>query len=130
MICKICNTEMSLISHNKEDQIESYGCDTCGEIFKKKCSIDIKKYITDQYLIDSKRTANLSPTIMKRLQADNMLNILHACFGLTTEVGEFVDQIKKHIFYGTELDLPNLKEEMGDVFFYFADVLGVYGWTF
>lgn len=44
--------------------------------------------------------------------------LLHAVMGLETEVGELTDQLKKHIFYGRELDLTNLVEEAGDLFWY------------
>jgi NTP pyrophosphatase (non-canonical NTP hydrolase) len=40
--------------------------------------------------------------------------------GLETEVGELMDQLKKHIFYGKELDLVNLSEELGDLNWYQA----------
>jgi NTP pyrophosphatase (non-canonical NTP hydrolase) len=34
--------------------------------------------------------------------------------GMVTEAGEILDMLKKHIFYGKELDFVNLEEEMGD----------------
>jgi len=46
--------------------------------------------------------------------------LLHAVFGLVTEVGELVDPIKQHIFYGVELDKVNLQEEYGDICWYLA----------
>ena len=55
-------------------------------------------------------------------------NIKHASCGLVTEVAELVDSFKRHWFYGTELDLVNIKEEVGDVLWYLAignDALGV-----
>ncbi len=54
--------------------------------------------------------------------------LLHAGIGLATEAGEFLDALKKHVFYGKELDTVNLSEEMGDIFWYcalIADELGV-----
>jgi len=51
--------------------------------------------------------------------------LLHAGMGLSTESGEFVDALKKHIFYGKELDETNLKEEIGDVLWYCAIALDV-----
>lgn len=48
------------------------------------------------------------------------LRLLHAGIGLTTEAGEFIDQLKKHIFYGRELDEVNLREELGDLLWYIA----------
>ena len=48
------------------------------------------------------------------------LRILHALMGLQTETGELTDAVKRHIFYGAELDKVNLVEEIGDVFWYIA----------
>ena len=54
--------------------------------------------------------------------------ILHSICGLSSEVGELMDAIKKSKIYGRSLDRVNLVEEMGDVMWYFAilaDELGV-----
>lgn len=48
------------------------------------------------------------------------LDFLHCVSGLITEFGEFVDPLKRHIFYGKELDIVNLKEELGDMMWYLA----------
>jgi NTP pyrophosphatase (non-canonical NTP hydrolase) len=46
--------------------------------------------------------------------------LLHAGIGLATESGEFLDALKKHLFYGGDLDKVNLKEELGDLLWYIA----------
>jgi len=46
--------------------------------------------------------------------------LLHAGMGLATEAGEFLDPLKKKLFYGKEVDLTNLKEEIGDLLWYIA----------
>ena len=53
--------------------------------------------------------------------------LLHVAMGLVTESGEFIDALKKSIYYGKELDRVNLKEELGDILWYVAvacDALG------
>lgn len=55
-----------------------------------------------------------------RLSDDGIKRLLHAGIGLSTESGEFLDALKKHIFYGKELDRVNLAEEIGDLFWYLA----------
>jgi NTP pyrophosphatase (non-canonical NTP hydrolase) len=60
---------------------------------------------------------------------DSMIRVLHASLGLTTETGELVDQVKKHLFYGKELDVVNIKEELGDTLWYVNILLDVFGWT-
>lgn len=46
--------------------------------------------------------------------------LLHAGIGLATESAEFLDALKKHIYYGKPLDRVNLREELGDLFWYMA----------
>lgn len=54
---------------------------------------------------------------------------LHAAVGAATEAGELLDQMKKHWIYGKPLDLDNVVEECGDILFYVAAMLSVYGYT-
>ena len=46
--------------------------------------------------------------------------ILNACLGLSGEVGEFNDMIKKRIFHQKPLDDEHLRKELGDVMWYIA----------
>jgi NTP pyrophosphatase (non-canonical NTP hydrolase) len=82
-----------------------------------------------EYIQNAIRTESTEFTAMnERLTSDGTKRLLHAGIGLSTEAGEFLDTLKKHIFYGKELDRVNLKEEMGDLFWYLAiacDELGV-----
>lgn len=57
-------------------------------------------------------------------------DLLHASMGLSTEAAEFTDALKKHIFYGKELDEVNLKEEIGDILWYAAIALKALGTDF
>jgi len=49
-----------------------------------------------------------------------MLELMHFSMLLSSEAGEFVDAIKKHVIYGKELDLENVLEELGDIEFALA----------
>jgi NTP pyrophosphatase (non-canonical NTP hydrolase) len=76
--------------------------------------MDIKEYmrlsektLSDHFMVDSPAKEKM----------------LHAVIGLVTESSELLDQFKKHIFYKKELDLVNVKEEMGDVMRYVAILL-------
>jgi NTP pyrophosphatase (non-canonical NTP hydrolase) len=60
---------------------------------------------------------------MRRLQNDKIIDILHGAIGLSTEAGELLDQIKKHVFYGRELDIVNIIEELGDGLWYIGLIL-------
>lgn len=55
---------------------------------------------------------------------------LHAVIGLCTETGELQDQFKRHIFYKKDFDPVNLKEEIGDIFWYLALLCDAAGFTF
>ncbi len=73
------------------------------------------------YLNEQLRTENNDyKTIKKRLQDVDIIRLTHASMGLTTEAAEFTDALKKTIFYGKTLDKVNLKEELGDIFYYMA----------
>lgn len=44
----------------------------------------------------------------------------HMIIGLSTESNELLDNYKKHRFYGRDLDIRNIKEEIGDLYWYLA----------
>lgn len=55
--------------------------------------------------------------------------ILNACLGLSGEVGEFNDMIKKWIFHEKELDVEHAKKEAGDIMWYIAMLCESFGWN-
>lgn len=58
------------------------------------------------------------------------IRLLHAAMGLVTEAGEVMDQVKRHLFYGAELDEVNLVEEVGDGLWYASVLLDAVGSDF
>ena len=54
--------------------------------------------------------------------------ILYACLGLSGEVGETVDLVKKWIFHDSPLDETHLKKEIGDVMWYIAEMCDSFGY--
>jgi len=46
------------------------------------------------------------------------MKLIQIIMGLSGEVGEIVDNIKNHMMYGKELDLNNIVEEFGDLYWY------------
>ncbi len=83
------------------------------------------------YIKDAIRTESTNFSAMdERLTDNGTKRLLHAGIGLSTEAGEFLDALKKHIFYGKELDKVNLAEEMGDMFWYMAIVADELGFEF
>ena len=59
---------------------------------------------------------------------DSLTDDLHMILGMQTESAEIADVYKKHIAYGKELDLVNVKEELGDQMWYIANLCNLHGW--
>lgn len=53
--------------------------------------------------------------------------LLEAAIGTAAEAGEVLDVIKKHVFYGKELDREALVLEMGDCYNYLAKLAYIRG---
>ena len=66
--------------------------------------------------------------ITKNISQKDTGTILNACLGLSGEVGEFNDMIKKWIFHEKELDEEHLKKECGDIMWYIAMMCHAFGW--
>lgn len=49
---------------------------------------------------------------------DKEKDVLHCLLGISSELGELESALKKHIGYGKELDLVNVKEEIGDLLYF------------
>lgn len=56
-------------------------------------------------------------------------DLLHGAAGVCTEAGELMDIFKKHEFYGKEIDLVNVMEEVSDVLWYLALICRYGGFT-
>lgn len=70
-----------------------------------------------------KTESNDYEKIKLRLATRKIARLLHASIGMQTESGEFADELKRYIFYGKELDVTNLIEEIGDQLWYIAIAL-------
>ena len=55
--------------------------------------------------------------------------VLNAALGLSGEVGEFNDIIKKWIFHEKQLDIDHAKKEAGDICWYLAMLCESFGWS-
>lgn len=68
----------------------------------------------------------------RQAQVDNIEydvgGIFDACLGLSGEVGEFNDMIKKWVFHEKKLDIEHLKKECGDILWYIAMVCHSFNW--
>ena len=59
---------------------------------------------------------------------NKLLDDIHMVSGMITESAEIMDVYKKHIAYGKELDLVNVKEEIGDLMWYIVNMCTINNW--
>jgi len=57
------------------------------------------------------------------------IRLLHGAMGLDTESGEIMDSMKRHIIYGSDLNVVNIREELGDIMWYVALICDELGLT-
>ena len=88
--------------------------------------MDVRDYVKNAIKTESKNFEEIS----NRMGSIQNQRLLHAGIGLATESGELLDALKKHIFYGKELDTINLGEEIGDMFWYCAIIADELGFNF
>ncbi len=81
---------------------------------------DVNKYFEE----DAIRTDIQDYEAVSKRFTPEMCKLLHSAIGLAGEVGEVLDTLKKHLFYGQDLDMDNYIEELGDLGWYLA--LGMY----
>ena len=46
--------------------------------------------------------------------------ILHGILGMADEAGELISVVKSALYYNKEIDLINIKEELGDMWWYYC----------
>lgn len=68
---------------------------------------------------DGKCKERLQAKMNSNMTAD-ISEAIAACLGLSGEVGELTDMVKKFIFHGTPIDEEHLKKEIGDILWYIA----------
>lgn len=76
---------------------------------------------------DGESTSRLKDSLQGNHDKDTG-GILMACLGLSGEVGEFNDMIKKAVFHKTPLDEEHAKKELGDIMWYVAMMATSFGW--
>ena len=80
---------------------------------------------SENYVENVLRTATHDfEAIKERLNNPEIIMLLHAAMGLDTEQAEFMDILKKYIYYGKSFDKVNAIEELGDSQWYLG--LAVY----
>ena len=78
---------------------------------------------------DGKNTERLSQHIdYAPVYNHDIGGIVNACLGLSGEVGEFNDMIKKWIFHEKPFDEDHAKKEIGDIVWSIALMCYSFGW--
>lgn len=72
---------------------------------------------------------NLIGPMQERIADNVTARLTHAQLGLSSEVGEFSDALKKFLIYGKAVDRANLIEELGDIKWYIAEAATSLGVT-
>ena len=78
---------------------------------------------------DGKATERLERSCDVFSDFRDMGGIVNAALGLSGEVGELNDMIKKWIFHNTQLDKEHVKKEIGDVMWYVAMMCESFGFS-
>lgn len=73
-----------------------------------------------QKLVKVMESANDHEQCRIRARDDHDRNLVEFAMGLSSETGEFEDEIRKHIFQGHGLDYAHLAEELGDIAWFLA----------
>ena len=84
-----------------------------------KATIEDKKWNYETFAEEAKRTRNSHLSIKDRL--------INNALGLSGEVGEFVDLMKKVLFHGTEVPKEKIIKELGDIQYYWAETVSTLG---
>ena len=73
----------------------------------------IKMYISTTVNDDTRSEDNANPI-------NKAIRLNHSALGLAGEVGELASAVEKWVYYGQDLDVANVKEELGDCLWYIA----------
>lgn len=79
--------------------------------------MDIKEYQEK-----AERTISPQDKALDRLDTTVHIQIIHSILGMSGEVGELSSALEKYGWYGRELDVLNIKEELGDILWYMAEL--------
>lgn len=78
---------------------------------------------------DGKSTYRLCASMAENDTYCDMGGVIMAAFGLSGEVGELNDMIKKWIFHNSSIDITHAKKELGDIMWYVACMAESFGWS-
>ena len=77
---------------------------------------------------DGESTYRICLSFSKHEDCYDMGGVVMATLGLSGEVGELNDMIKKWIFHDSKMDITHAKKELGDIMWYVACMAQSFGW--
>ena len=84
-----------------------------------------------EYIENTRKTRPDDLGLIKtRFNQEDKIRLLHGAMGVITEGGELLDVMKKFLFYGKKIDVINIKEELGDILWYFSMIADTLGLTY
>lgn len=90
---------------------------------------DYENFVVEKLSNENKNTLCLIErlnSLQKEYEYINISSLIGSCMGLSGEIGELVDIVKKIIMQGKKLDdktKENITKEAGDIFFYYIMLL-------
>lgn len=78
---------------------------------------------------DDMSTCRLEIAIDEKDALYDLGGVIMASLGLSGEVGELNDMIKKWIFHQSDMDITHAKKELGDIAWYLACMAYSFGWS-
>ena len=81
---------------------------------------------------DHNSSYRLAKAILKSQQDNRNIDFggfMMACLGLSGEIGEFNDMMKKVVFHEADYDEEHAKKELGDICWYVAMMCESLGWS-
>lgn len=113
-------------------------CSKLVDALKKRIfygkNIDIKKIDEDTGKIRDKESYLISNSYGSldnfTLKSKEQFRTIHSIFGMQTEVSELAEQVFCSLSGDKEIDVVNIKEEIGDLFWYIAIICDVFNLKF
>ena len=101
---------------------------TRSYIYMKTVNDDLVPWVASQSDMIEEDWELVKPDCFDSVVKD-LGGVFNASLGLSGEVGEFNDMIKKWIFHEKKIDIDHAKKELGDIMWYVAMMAESFGWN-
>ena len=98
----------------------THSADVAGSPGQAEASAIDEMHDADVYQLLARRT--------KSKTLNHQMTMFNMAMGIASEAGEINEALKKHFFHGHNLDVENLKDELGDLLWYLTIMADEMGW--